>query len=338
MKKICCFGELLLRISPAPERAWIRDAALSAFIGGSELNVANALAQWGRPVKYLSAIADNSITGDILTELSEAGIDVSEMHFSGDRLGLYFLTQGADLKHTSVIYDRAHSSFSGLSPGELDWKHLFRDVDWFHFSAISPALNDNSAAVCLEAVEQAKAMEIPVSIDLNYRSRLWQNRDPISIMPNLAAHCDLIMGNIWSMVSLLGIESVQITDKDLSKSVCTHYAQGSAIRIMKQFPKCKTVAFTFRFDEAGGIRYFGTMHKKDFHYSSPEFRTDQIIDRVGSGDCFMAGLIFGLSQSWPGQQVIDFSAAAAFGKLGERGDFTRQTKESIFSSLEKFRE
>jgi 2-dehydro-3-deoxygluconokinase len=107
---------------------------------------------------------------------------------------------------------------------------------------------------------------------------------------------------------------------------------------MKQFPKCKTVAFTFRFDEAGGIRYFGTMHKKDFHYSSPEFRTDQIIDRVGSGDCFMAGLIFGLSQSWPGQQVIDFSAAAAFGKLGERGDFTRQTKESIFSSLEKFRE
>src|SRR5947209_8078822 len=151
MNKVLCFGELLLRMSPQLEGAWIKNASMPVYLGGSESNTANALSLWGVPVTYCSALPDHALSKDIMAELQEKNIDTSRIIRQGNRIGCYYLPQGRDLKHEAVIYDRAHSSFSELQPGQIDWESFFEDVIWFHFSAISPALTENMALVCREA-------------------------------------------------------------------------------------------------------------------------------------------------------------------------------------------
>jgi len=334
MKKICCFGELLLRMSPALQGKWIHKASMPVYVGGAELNVANALAKWELPVKYVSAVPDNSLSKDILDELNLNKIDTSGIKFSGNRIGIYFLPQGTDLKHAAVIYDRAHSSFASLKPGLLDWDNILDDVSWFHFSAISPALNEDAAWVCKEAVVAASSKGISISVDLNYRSKLWQyGKAPSTVMPGLVEYCDLIMGNIWSADSLLGIEADENIHHSKNKEVYLQHATETSKKIMQQFPKCKTVANTFRFDMENGLKYYATINNSSSQYISPEFFTQNIIDKVGSGDCFMAGLIDGFYNQTNLQQIINFSAAAAFGKLHVQGDSTNQTKQQILSYL-----
>src|SRR5215467_6253310 len=151
MNKVICFGELLLRMSPALQGEWLSKATMPVYLGGAELNVATALSHWDIPVKYCSAAPDNYLSREVVSELGKRGIDTSALHYSGNRIGIYFLPQGADLKHVSVIYDRAFSSFSELKPGMIRWEEILTNVSWFHFSAISAALNKNVADVCEEA-------------------------------------------------------------------------------------------------------------------------------------------------------------------------------------------
>ncbi len=334
MKKICCFGELLLRMSPSLQGEWIHEAAMPVYVGGAELNVANALAKWKLPVKYVSAIPDNSLSTDIIDELNLNAIDTSGMHLSGNRIGIYFLPQGTDLKHAAVIYDRAHSSFASLKPGTLDWDKILNDVSWFHFSAISPALNEDAVMVCKEVLMAAASKGISISVDLNYRSKLWQyGKTPTKVMPELVKYCDLVMGNIWGANSLLGIEVDENILHKKNKEAYLQHATETSKKIMQQFPKCKTVANTFRFDMEDGLKYYATLNNSSSQFISPEFFTNNIIDKVGSGDCFMAGLIDGFYNQSDLQQTINFSAAAAFGKLHVRGDATDQTKQQILSYL-----
>src|SRR4051794_15219285 len=206
MKPVFCFGELLLRMSPLRAAQWIHDASMPVYIGGAELNVANALACWQVPVQYCTALPNNTLSVDICSALTTNSIDVSAIHYSGKRIGIYYLPQGTDLKHGGVIYDRAHSSFSELQPGMINWDKELENVSWFHFSAINPALNENVVAVCKEALETAAKKGITISVDLNYRARLWQyGKHPVEEMPALVEHCDVIMGNIWSANALLGV-------------------------------------------------------------------------------------------------------------------------------------
>ncbi|PWT73552.1 MAG: carbohydrate kinase [Bacteroidetes bacterium] len=334
MNKILCFGELLLRMSPALHGKWIHDAQMPVYVGGAELNVATAMACWQLPVKYVTALPKNYLSDEIVAELDSRKIDSSAIHFSGERVGIYFLPQGADLKHTGVVYDRAGSSFSDLKPGVLDWDDILKDVRWFHFSAISPALTGDIASVCEEAIKAASAKNIRISIDLNYRAQLWQMRgDPRPIIQNLVQYCDVVMGNIWSANALLGIE----VDRNLESAERRDYLeQGvrTALSIRKQFPKSKTIAQTFRFDHGGTrVNYYGLLFHEDKSYSSREFTGEKIIDKVGSGDCFMAGLIYGFCHRLAPQDIIDFASSAAFGKFYEMGDSTRQTVKSIQSRI-----
>ncbi len=330
MKKIICFGELLLRMSPALNRQWIHDASMPVYVGGAELNVATALAKWNAPIKYCSAIPDNYITREIIEELTEKTIDVSSIIFSGSKLGFYYLSQGADLKQGGVIYDRAYSSFWELKSGAINWDEILNDVNWFHFSAISPALNENVAAVCKEALQVASSKNITISVDLNYRARLWQySKHPTEIMPALVEHCDVMMGNIWSANNLLGIDVDENIHDKKSKSAYLDHATVTAHAIMQQFPKCKTVAQTFRFDHENGIKYYAALNDARQQYVSKKFYTDTVADKIGSGDCFMAGLIFGLYNRLSLQHTINYAAAAAFGKLHEIGDTTSQTVEDV---------
>ncbi|GAB3985901.1 sugar kinase [Spirosoma daeguense] len=327
--QVCCFGELLLRFSPIAQGEWIRQASMSVFVGGAELNVATALANWGVPVKYSTVLPENSLADDIIGYVADKGIDPSGIVRFGQRVGSYFLPQGTDLKNAGVIYDRAHSAFSELAPGKADWDAVLQNTSWLHVSAISPALNADVAAACLELVKVASAKGITVSIDLNYRARLWQyGVSPVDVMPGIVEHCDVVMGNIWAANTLLGFP----VDGDVLENQTAYVAHAlkTSKAIQECFPKCKVVANTFRFDkEPVGLRYYTTLYTNGQHYVSPELLTDSVVDRVGSGDCFMAGLIYGLYNQHDPQEVLNFAAEAAFGKLQELGDATNQTVDVI---------
>ncbi|MBS1598270.1 MAG: sugar kinase [Bacteroidetes bacterium] len=333
--KILCFGELLLRMSPALQGEWIKQASMPVYIGGAELNVASALARWNLPVKYFSAAPDNYLFHEIGRELGNRNIDISDMHVSGKRIGIYFLPQGADLKHAGVIYDRAHSSFAELKPGMINWGKVLDGVSWFHFSAISPGLNENIAEVCKEGLEAAEQRNITISIDLNYRSLLWKyTRHPQEIMHGLVKHCDVVMGNVWSANSLLGIPVDENIHAKKNKNDCLAQAEKTSKDILQQFHKCKTVANTFRFNEGDeDINYYASLFNEGKQYNSYEFTVREIVDKVGSGDCFMAGLIYGLHHHHQPKDIINFAAAAAVGKFFEKGDATMQNIESIQSRI-----
>ena len=329
--KVMCFGELLLRFSPQANGEWLKQNNIKVFVGGAELNVANALTNWNIPVKYFTALPDNYMSDEIMLDLQKSKIDVSAIQMSGNRIGTYYLQQGKDLKHAAVIYDRALSSFASLKPGTMDWERILEGVAWFHFSAICPALSEDAAVICREVLKEAERKGITISIDLNYRAQLWQyGKQPQEVMPNLAAYGTVIMGNIWAANTLLGLP----VDKDIhekkNKQAYLDHAAKTSIALMEKFPLCHTVANTFRFDEAGGaIHYYATLYSIEQFVTSEEYSCSQVIDRIGSGDCFMAGLIYGLYNEHAAQDIINFSTAAAFGKLQETGDATKQTIEQV---------
>lgn len=328
MSKILCFGELLMRLSPQLNGEWIRQHYMPVFIGGAELNTATALARWRVPVSYFTVLPDHYLSNEIIDAIQQKGIDISRVKFSGNRIGTYYLPQGADLKNAGVIYDRAHSSFWELQPGQLDWDEILKDVSWLNFSAINPALNANVAVVCIEALKAASQKGITVSVDLNYRSKLWQYaKEPNEIMPDLVQYCDVVMGNVWAADKMLGIK--------ISQGLGTHTAayleqsQRTSEEIMKKFPKCKQVAHTFRIEKEEGLDYYATLFQNERLYVSPEFHTNSVIDRIGSGDTFMAGLIYGIFHQHSAEEIINFAAAAAFNKLFIKGDATTASVEEI---------
>lgn len=332
MKKVFCFGELLLRFSPALQQEWIRTQSMPVHIGGAELNVAKALAKWNIPVGYCTSIPDNYISAEILASLEAENIATSAVLLQGERIGTYTLPMGADLKNAGVIYDRAYSSFSFLKPGMIQWEEVLKGYDWFHFSAISPALNDNAVAVCEEALQVASKMGLTISIDLNYRAKLWQyGKKPSQVMPALAKYCHVIMGNVWSAHQLLGTVLNPLLNEDCEKEFYIAQAKVLSQEIFATYPNCKYVANTYRFTEGEHIDYYATLTTHTEHVVSKAYDTNATIDKVGSGDCFMAGLVYSELQGFDAQAQINFAASAAFGKLQEVGDSTKQSVQTIQS-------
>lgn len=330
MKKVLCFGELLLRMSPELNREWIHKGSMPVFIGGAELNVAQALALWGSEVTYCTALPPHALAQEILQELQDKGIDTSSVFFSDGRIGIYYLPQGADLKNAGVIYDRAYSSFWELKPGMLDWRNILKEIDWFHFSAITPALNETLADVCEEALQVAQSMGIHISVDLNYRAKLWKyGKDPVEIMPRLVKYCNTIMGNLWSAKTLLGNPLDAQVELTNTKDAYIDEARRSADHLFGKYSCCRNIAYTFRFDQDNELKYYGALMTKDELCISREYHSNRIVDKVGSGDCFMAGLIYSYLNSLGLKDTIEFATAAAFGKLHVKGDVTTQTVQEI---------
>lgn len=330
MNKVVCFGEMLLRLSPGLNQQWIRSETTPVFLGGAELNVASALARWGIAVKYCSALPDNFLTTEIIQEIHDRQIETA-IDMSGARVGIYYLPAGADIKHTGVIYDRDHSSFSSLVPGMINWDEVFEDASWFHFSAISPALNKNIVAICHEAVDAAVKKNMTISVDLNYREKLWQSGEqPCSIMPDLVRKCTVVMGNIWAAESLLGLHPSIKNSWGRSVRELTGAAEESMEQLQTAYPNVRDVAYTFRLPAA----YFGVLRHDSETTISRQFLLKESIDKVGSGDCFMAGLIYGLMLQHPAQELLDFAAAAATGKLAEKGDSTKNNIANILKIVQ----
>lgn len=331
--KVLTFGELLLRISPDDGGQWLKDNAFQFYIAGAELNVSTALALWDVPTRYVTALPDNGMTKQIVDHLEKQNIKMA-VKYHGHRLGLYFLTKGKDLKNDALIYDRANSAFSELKPRMIDWEKVFEGVSWFHFSAICPAISHNIADVCEEALRMASEKNITISIDLNYRSKLWKyGKDPYEIIPRLARYCDVIMGNVWAIEAMLGIPVVPDIHESGQKSIYLKEALKSSEEVIKQYPKCKAVANTFRFDGAGDVTYYSTLYTGGEFYNSNEYSATQIINKVGSGDCFMAGLIYGFYNGFDPKETLDFATAAAFEKLFIESDVTNLSAEEILKRV-----
>jgi 2-dehydro-3-deoxygluconokinase len=331
---VLSFGELLLRIVPDADGEWLNDNVLPFFVGGAELNVATALALWNVPSKYFTAMPENGLSAQIINYLKNKNIDTSPVYYQGNRLGIYYLTKGKDLKHDALIYDRANSAFADLKPGMVNWDKVLDGVSWFHFSAICPAISQHVADVCLEVLQAASAKGITISVDLNYRSKLWQyGKHPQDVMPELVKYCDVIMGNIWAAEQMLGIEVLGDIHESGQKSIYLKEALSSSQRIVAQYTKCKAVANTFRFDATGDIDYYTALYHNGEFYSSHEYNTNEIVAKVGTGDCFMAGLIYGFYNNLGAQQTLEFATAAAFQKLFIASDATTQTVQEINNTI-----
>ncbi len=317
MNKVIAYGEILFRITPDPKAF-----AAEFSLGGAELNVATALAAWGTDICYVSRLPDNVLSKNIESQVQELNIDTSRMLWGGERIGIYYMAPGGDMQSHSVVYDRKYSSFSELQPGTVDWDSILEGAKWLHWTAITPAINENAVALCHEMLQAAIKKNITISTDLNYRRLLWKyGKLPYEVMPALAQYCDVIMGNIWSAKDMLGIEW---NEKELirgDKESCRTMALQVAENIVRQFTKCKKVAFTFRFTEPGGqLNYFATLYNGTGILDSISFNREVIVDSVGSGDSFMAGLIYGMLQNMPDQDLINFAAASAVSKLNIKGD------------------
>ncbi|QEM03841.1 sugar kinase [Mucilaginibacter rubeus] len=333
---ILSFGELLLRMCPDGEGQWLAKNKLPFFMGGAELNVANALALWGQPIKYFTALPDNALSEQIISYLESKSIDTSAIHHSGNRIGLYYLTRGKDVKNNAIVYDRAGSSFADLKPGMVNWDAVLEGVSWFHFSAICPALNQLAADVCEEVLQAASKKHITISVDLNYRPKLWQyGKKPVEIMPKLVQYADIIMGNVWAEETMLGIPVTPDMHESGQQSIYLKEGLYSSERIMDAYPRCRAVANTFRFDAGKGVEYYTSLYTGNRFYHSPTYTTETVVDKVGSGDCFMAGLIYGFYNKQDPQQLLDFATAAAFEKLFIEGDATTKTVDQIYNAMKQ---
>jgi 2-dehydro-3-deoxygluconokinase len=318
---VLCFGEILLRIQPN-----IQSNSAEIFMGGAEANVAASLAAWKIPVQYSSCLPQHELSSNILEQLTSSGIDCTKMLWGGERIGVYYLQQGKDMKSAGVIYDRKYSSFASLKPNSINWHQLLHGVTWLHCSAITPAIAVHHPAILEELLFAAKQQSITVSMDLNYRSKLWQYcRSPSQFMHPLMKYCDVVMGNLWAAESLLDIPSSIKESNGKSQQELVEAAGKSFLQIHQQWPHIQTMAYTFRMEQT----YFGVLqHGRDMAVSK-QFALSNIVDKVGTGDSFMAGLIYGLVNKYNPQQTIDFAAAAAVSKFGVKGDFNSTSLSAV---------
>ncbi len=323
MKKIITFGEIMLRLSPPGFLRFSQANSFDVVYGGGESNVAVSLANYGVPVDFVTRLPDNDIGQCALMEMRKRGVGTNKIVFGGDRLGIYFLETGAVSRGSKVIYDRAHSSMAEIQIGMIDWDHVFDDASWFHWTGITPAISQGAADVCLEAVKQARAKGLTVSTDLNYRAKLWKyGVEPEGIMTELTSYCDVILGNEEDAEKHFGIrpEGLDITTQ--GNEVKAEAFLSVCKQMMDKFPNTKKVITTLRGSiSASHNSWAGVLYDGKTMYTSPVYQITDIVDRVGGGDSFMGGLIYGLL-NYPDdtQKALDFAVAASCLKHTIKGD------------------
>ncbi|MBD1395792.1 sugar kinase [Pontibacter sp. JH31] len=317
MKKVACFGEVMMRLSTPGHQMFGQARQFNACYGGAEANVAISLATFGVPASFITRVPANDLGECVWQELRRYGVVTQGVYTGGDRLGLYFLESGAGFRSSKVIYDRSHSSFAELTLGMIDWEAHLAGHEWFHWSGISPAVSQSAAAVCLEGVKMAKKLGLQISCDLNYRSKLWQYTDsPEEIMTELLARTDVVLANPDDVWHYFGIkaEGYDIDDPAYNEAVLQ--------LLVQKFPNIKTAVTTLRRTvNASHNTWAALMLQHDESLVSQTYDLNPIIDRVGGGDSFMAGLIYGLiKHSDDLQYALEFAVAASALKHSIEGD------------------
>jgi 2-dehydro-3-deoxygluconokinase len=321
MKKIVTFGEIMLRLSPPGFQRFVQARSFDVIYGGGEANVAASLANYGQPVEYVTRLPANDIGDACLNFIRQYGVGTDHIVRGGDRLGIYFLETGAAQRGSKVVYDRAGSGLSTVEPGMIDWQAAFADADWFHWTGITPAISAGTAAVCLEAAQMAKEMGLTVSCDLNYRKKLWKwGKTPGEVMPDLAALCDVAVGNEEDADKVFGIKASE-ADVTGGKVEAAAYVTVCE-RLVERFPNLKMVAITLRGSISASHNTWSAILWNDGRtYTAPIYDITSIVDRVGGGDSFCGGLIYGLRTYDNVQQALNFAVAASCLKHTIVGDF-----------------
>jgi 2-dehydro-3-deoxygluconokinase len=324
-KKIVTFGEIMLRLSPPGYQRFSQARSFDVIYGGGEANVAVSLANYGLPVDFVTRIPKNDIGEACIAFLRQYGVGVDKILLGGERLGIYFLEMGSMQRGSKVIYDRAHSSISTVALEMFDWQAIFADADWFHWTGITPAISAGTAAVCLEAIKAAKELGLIVSCDLNYRMNLWKwGKTPAEVMPELVSYCDVAIGNEEDAGKVFDITAPEAdVTADQYRYVCEKLAE--------RFPQLQTIAITLRGSvSASHNTWSGVLwHLGDF-YKGLKFDLTHIVDRVGGGDSFMGGLIYGLrTYAKDYQKALDFAIVASCLKHSIFGDFNLVTVAEV---------
>jgi 2-dehydro-3-deoxygluconokinase len=288
---IAFFGEVMLRLSPPGRELLLQTPKLEVNVGGAEANVATGLACLGHATRMISAVADNPLGGAVINELRRRGVDTSTVASGEGRLGLYFLTPGAGLRASEVVYDRAHSVFAMRPADSWDWDRLLDGATRLHLSGITPALGHNTAEAAIAAAEAASAKGIPVSFDGNYRAKLWEawDSDPRAVLTRLIGHADILFGNHRDVSLLLGKPfSGEGSDR----------RREAAEAAFAHFPKLQTIASTARHvDDADSHRLSARVDTRGGAHQTDEVLIAGIVDRIGAGDAFAAGVLHGLIES-----------------------------------------
>ena len=332
MSKVITFGEIMLRLSPPGFLRFSQTNSFDIVYGGGESNVAVSLANYGVPVDFITRLPKNDIGDCALMEMRKRGVNTQNIIFGGDRLGIYFLETGAVSRGSKVVYDRSNSAISEIQPGMIDWDKVFEGTEWFHWTGITPAISQSAADVCLEAIKVASAKEITISTDLNYRAKLWKyGVAPEQIMTELTSYCDIILGNEEDAEKHFGIkpEGLDITTQghDVKAEAFLSVCQ----QMMKKFPKAKKVITTLRGSiSASHNTWAGVLYDGETMFQSPQYQITDIVDRVGGGDSFMGGLIYGLL-TYPedDQNALNFAVAASCLKHTIKGDANLVTVDEV---------
>lgn len=322
MKKVITFGEIMLRLAPQGFLRFSQVDSFRATYGGGESNVAVSLANYGIPVEFVTRIPQNDIGACAAMEMRKRNVGTNHFVYGGDRLGIYFLETGAVSRASKVVYDRAGSAMAEIQPGMIDWETVFADTQWFHWTGITPAISQGAADTCLEAIQVANRMGITVSTDLNYRKKLWNyGKTPEEVMPELVAGCDIVLGNEEDAEKHFNIHPKGV-DVTQGHSVEAEAYQSVCEQLMERFPRIKKAIITLRGSiSASHNTWSGVLYDGKTLFEAPTYQMTHIVDRVGGGDSFMGGLIYGLiTYDGDDQKALNFAVAASCLKHTIYGD------------------
>ncbi len=332
MSKIVTFGEIMLRLTPPGREVILQTPQFVATPGGAEANVAISLANYGENTSYVTALPENPIADAILGELKRFNVNTENIIRCGDRVGTYYTQTGSVMRPSKVIYDRAHSSIAEVKPGDFDWDSILEDTKWFHVTGITPAIASGTAEVTLEALKKCREKGITVSCDLNYRKKLWKwGKPPVEVMSEVAKYVDVMIANEEDCQKCLGIElDVDVTSGSLDSSKY----RALASKVMAMFPQVSYLAVSLRESvSADHNNWSGVLATRDAFYQSRKYSITNIVDRIGGGDSFGSGLIYGLNHLDGDQAAIDFAIAASAIKHTIYGDFNRVSKEDVLTLM-----
>lgn len=323
MQKLVSLGEILMRLSCEDHLRFSQAQRYEVVYGGSEANVLITAANFGKPAEFVTVVPDNDLGKASVSGLKTNDIGTKNILYKGDRLGLYFLEQGAINRSSKVIYDRAGSAFSQIEREWFNWESILKDCDWFHWSGITPAISEKAALVCRDAVETADRMGITISADLNFRGNLWQyevSRE--AVMRELVAKSDILLAGKYACLQFFGMEAEDNSEKKLAEMLAD------------EFPKLKKLTITNREElSASHHRWSANLYNGSEFLSSPTYDIFPIVDRVGTGDSFMGALIYGL-ENYDDQKALDFATAASCLKHSIAGDFNRVSREEVLKLTE----
>jgi len=328
MSKFVTFGEVMLRLKSPHHEKLFQSPALEATFGGGEANVAVSLANYGLDAKFVTALPENDIADACIREIRGFGVDTSAIVRRKGRVGIYFLEAGANQRASNVIYDRAESSIALMQKGEIDWDEIFKDAEWFHISGITPAISKAAKEMSLEAVKKAQENNVTVSCDFNFRKKLWNyGETAVEVMNELVKYVDVGIANEEDCQMSLGI-NVEVDVKSGSLDTDKYKLLGD--KVLEVFPNLKMIAITLRESKSADINGWGAcLNDRDNFYLSKRYMINDILDRVGGGDSFAGGLIYGLSTYDDRQEALEFAVAASCLKHSIIGDYNRVKKGEV---------